>query len=50
MANVLPDTYGYVLLICVIIAFELLVIGFLIPMGARKKAFTEEFMKENFGQ
>ncbi len=50
MTGYLPDTYGYVLLICVIIGFELLLIGFLIPGSARRKTFTESFMKDNFGQ
>ena len=36
----IPNDYGYVLLIAVLIAFEIIVIGFLIPMGARKKSFT----------
>ena len=48
--NALADEYGYVLLVCVLIAFEIIVIGFLIPSFARKKTFTEEWMKENFGQ
>ncbi len=38
------------MLVCVLIAFEILIIGFLIPMGARKKVFTEQFMKDNFGK
>lgn len=46
----LADEYGYVLLVCTLIAFELIVIGFLIPMKVRHKVFTEEWMKDNFGQ
>lgn len=45
MTGSLPDTYGYVLLICILIAFEILAIGFIIPMGARKKSFSEQFMR-----
>lgn len=36
----LPDEFGYVLLVDVLIAVEILVIGFALPMSARKKAFT----------
>lgn len=44
----LPDDFGYVLLIDVLIAMEIIIIGFVIPQGARKKVFTEKFMKEHF--
>lgn len=44
----LPDEFGYVLLIDVLIALEIIIIGFVIPQGARKKVFTEQFMKEHF--
>lgn len=44
----IPDEFGYVLLIDVLIAVEIIMIGFIIPHGARKKVFTEKFMKENF--
>lgn len=36
----LSDDFGYVLLIDVLIAFEIIVIGFIIPTHARKKFFT----------
>jgi hypothetical protein len=37
----LPDTYGYVMLVTVCIGLELIIIGFVIPQGARKKVFTK---------
>ena len=46
----LPDTFGYVLLIDALIAFQIIIIGFVVPMGSRKKVFTEEFLRDNFGK
>lgn len=48
----LPITsdYGYVLIVAVAIAFEILVIGFAFPGMMRGKIFTEEYMKSNFGE
>lgn len=45
----LTTDYGYVLIVGVFIAFEVLLIGFLFPGRARGDIFTEEFMKTNFG-
>lgn len=44
----LPDEFGYVLLIDTLIAFEIIIIGFIFPTRARGKAFTQEFMKQHF--
>lgn len=41
----IPAEYGYTLLSTVLLAFEIIIIGFVIPMSARKRAFTEEFLK-----
>jgi cytochrome b len=46
----LPSTYGYVLLVAVLMGLQILLWGFIFSGGARKKAFTQEFMKDNFGQ
>lgn len=45
----LPSEYGYVLIVGVVLAFEVLLIGFLFPGKIRGEIFTEEFMKTNFG-
>ena len=46
----LPDTFGYVLLAAVLLALEVLVIGFAFPGKVRGQVFTEEFLKNNFGE
>lgn len=46
----MPDTYGYVLLVAVIISLEIIVIGFAFPGRARGKFFTKEFMEQHFGE
>ncbi len=46
----LSSDYGYVLLASVLLAFELLLIGFLFPGRVRGEVFTEEYMKKNFGE
>ena len=48
----LPITsdYGYVLIVAVAIAFEILLIGFAFPGKVRGEIFTEEYMKSNFGE
>ncbi len=38
------------MLIDVLLALEIIMIGFIIPHGARKKVFTEKFLKDNFGK
>lgn len=45
----LPEDYGWVLLVASIMALSCILIGFIFAGGARSKAFTEEFMKTNFG-
>lgn len=45
----LPTAYGYVLIIGVVIALEILMIGFIFPGRARGELFTKEFMEEHFG-
>jgi hypothetical protein len=45
----LSADYGYVLIVAVAIAFEILLIGFLFPGKLRGEIFTEDFMKTNFG-
>lgn len=37
----MPDTYGYVLLVAVIISLEILIIGFAFPGAARGQIFTK---------
>jgi uncharacterized membrane protein YecN with MAPEG domain len=46
----LPDTYGYVLIVAALVAFEVVLIGFLIAGQARGKVFTQEFMEQHFGE
>ena len=41
VAFVLPATYGYVLIVASIIAFEILLIGFIFPGRARAAIFTQ---------
>lgn len=43
-----PD-YGWVLLVTAILAFELLLIGFIFTGKFRRQYFTQEFMESNFG-
>ena len=40
---VVPNDYGYVLIVAVLIGLSILLIGFLAP--GRGKIFTEDFMK-----
>lgn len=49
MTFVLPNNYGYVLIVASLIALEIVLIGFLFPGRVREAVFTEEFMKQNFG-
>lgn len=44
----LTSQFGWVFLTAVVLAFECLLIGMLFAGGARRKVFTEEFMKRNF--
>ena len=46
----LSSNYGYVLLVGVLLALEIIFIGFLVAGKARGQIFTEEFMKEHFGE
>ena len=46
----LPDNYGLPMLSAVCLAFECIMIGFLIPGGARKKVFNKKFLKDNFDE
>ena len=48
MITTIPDTYGYVLLVATLKAFELLAVGFIVPGMKRGKVFTKEFMDKNF--
>lgn len=45
----LPDTFGYVIIAGVLIGLQIILVGFLIPGGARK-VFTKEFMEQHFGE
>ena len=45
----LPSTFGWVIIAGVLIGLEIILIGFVIPGGARK-VFTKEFMEEHFGE
>jgi hypothetical protein len=42
--------YGYVLLVGALIAFEILLIGFIFPGRVREEVFSEDFMRKNFGE
>lgn len=46
---ILPANYGYVLIVAAVLAFEIILIGFVFPGRARGTIFTEEFLKQNFG-
>ena len=46
----LADEYGWVLLCSAVMAFSVILVGFIFAGSARTKAFTEEFMRENFNQ
>ena len=46
----LPPNYPYVMLITGIIAFEVLIVGFLGPGRQRGITFNKQFMEENFGK
>ena len=48
MIGTLPDTYGYVLLVASILAFELIAIGMIIPGYRRSKVFSQEWMDKHF--
>ena len=48
MISTIPDTYGYVLLVATLMAFELIAIGMIIPGMKRGKVFTKEFMDKHF--
>ena len=45
----LPSEYGWVLIVATVLAVELLFIGFAAG-SKRSDIFTEEFMKEHFGE
>ena len=44
----LTSHFGWVLLTAAVLAMECVLIGMLLAGGARRKVFTEEFMKRNF--
>ena len=44
----LPENYGMVLLVAVTFAFQYTMVGFIYGGGARKAAFSKEFMEEKF--
>lgn len=46
----LSSDYGWVVLVAVLLALEIVAIGFIFPGRARSKCFTKEFMELNFGQ
>ena len=46
--DLITPQYGYVLLAISALAFECLLIGFLVVGKVRKEVFSERFMKENF--
>jgi len=45
----LPSTYGWVIIVGALIALEIILIGLIIPSGARQ-VFTKEFLEEHFGE
>ena len=47
---VLPDNYGYVLLLAITFVFEYTMVGFIVGGGSRKHAFNEKWMDVNFGE
>ena len=50
IAIILPPEYPYVMLVAGIVAFEVLLVGFLGPGRERSKYFSKQFMEENFGR
>ena len=46
----LPAEYPYVMLVAAIVAFEVLLVGFLGPGRLRKDIFTKQYMEENYGR
>ena len=46
----LPDTYPFVVALAVFIAFECIMVGFIVAGGARSKTFTRQWMEDNFGK
>ena len=50
MTYILPDTYGYVLIVAAILAFEIIIIGFAVAGRKRTQIFTKEWMQDNFNQ
>ena len=45
----LPDEYPWVMLVAGLIAFEVIIVGFLGPGRLRGKIFNKHFMEQNFG-
>ena len=45
----LEQEFGYVIATAAAIAFECIMIGFLVPGRYRGKYFTKQFLEENFG-
>lgn len=50
VAIVLSSNYGYVLIAAAILAFEVILIGGLLPGRLRRRFFNERFMKEKFSE
>ena len=47
---ILPVEYPWVLFIAAMISLECWIVGLSKPMWARKKAFSRQYMEENFGR
>jgi len=45
----LPSSFGYVIIVEALIAIEIILIGFVVPAGARK-VFSKEFLERHFGE
>ena len=45
----LPDHYGIVLLMELLISLQIFLLGFIVTITARKNAFNKEYMQEHFG-
>ena len=46
----LPETYPLVVALAVFIAFECIMVGFIVAGGARRNVFTRQWMEDNFGK
>ena len=46
----LPEEYPYVMLVAAVVAFEVLLVGFMGPGRLRSSVFSKQYMEENYGR